>query len=61
MLNIPARNEIAIASPVKIRGIVATSVSVMGRMAFAMSVALPVWKAVAMRPGSPKAPWSIAP
>ena len=56
MLNMPARNEIATARPAKIKGVAATSVSVIGRIAVAMSLALPVWSAVMIRPGSPKAP-----
>ena len=61
MLNMPARNEIATARPVRISGVDATSVSVSGRIAVAMSLVLPVSKAVTMRTGSPNAPDSIAP
>ena len=45
----------------EVRGIVATSVSVIGRIASAMSFSLPDWIAVRIRPGSPSAPVSIAP
>ena len=61
MLNMPVRNEIATARPVKISGVAATSVSVSGRMAVAMSFRLPVWNALTILPGSPNAPDSIAP
>jgi hypothetical protein len=60
MLNMPARNEIATARPTKMYGIVATSVSVMGRIAVAMSLEAPVSSAVRIRSGSPNAPVSMA-
>ena len=56
MLNMPARNEMATASPARISGVEATSVSVSGRMAVAMSAASPVSSAVRIRTGSPNAP-----
>ena len=61
MLNMPARNEIATPRPVKISGVAATSVSVIGRIAVAISRGSPVWNAVRIRAGSPNAPASIAP
>ena len=60
MLNTPLRNEIATARPVKISGVAATSVSVIGRMAAAMSCGLGSAIAAAILAGSPSAPISIA-
>ena len=60
MLKTPLRNEMATARPQKIRGVDATSVSVMGRIAAATARGVGSARAAPIRAGSPRAPTSIA-
>ena len=60
MLKTPLRKEIATASPVKMSGADATSVSVIGRIAPAITFGLLLLNAAASLDGTPKAPMTRA-